>query len=310
MNQQNVPIIGPDVSNYVPKDVLGSKYVDVHSVLKHALSLTHKDGKLYEKIPNILLNGDHGLGKTLLVATFREDLEQALGGQSPVPMITVNCNESTERYNLVGLSMMVGDHTPFVLGPIPAAIELANKTGACILNLEEISRLRPGAQGVLNGPLDWTRGITIEEISKRYTLNSEAKLITIATMNPSRYQGTYELNQDLRSRFQEFRLEWPEQEREAEILKAVCPDAPAELIDQLTMIAAQSRTSEFDYHLSTRDLVTFLQSAKKLAWSLEVPALCLTNNYESSQRDTIADRVDAQLLTNVKSVVRREVRIV
>ena len=62
-----------------------------------------------------------------------------------------------------------------------------------------MNALEPELQKLLNPLLDDRRHITAN--GKQFKLNNDAKLIVIATMNPSTYAGTSPLNEDLRSRF-------------------------------------------------------------------------------------------------------------
>jgi MoxR-like ATPase len=287
-------------------DIPNSPFVDVHGHLVSTLLLTACGNKLYETLPNILLNSPHGLGKSLLAVTFRARLSEQVG--LDIPMITVDCSQDTREQHLKGNLVGMGDETPFVLGPATDAINLANDMGCCILNLEEISALTPGSQKMLNSILDWRRSLEIPQLAKKFSLTGGARVLVWASMNPSAYGGVYTLNDDLRSRFREFRVPFPNQEQELEILKAVCPYADEALLENLTTLASQTRGDSLEYHFGTRDLVKFLEDVQRTQLIDLAAEINLLNKFDGSERDTMADRIDASLSTSLKARVAKEVR--
>ena len=120
--------------------------------------------------------------------------------------------------------MIIGESVYFQLGVIPLAIEIANKVGHCVLVFEEINSLTPYMQKILNGLLDWRHGVYVPELKRHYRLKDGAKLLVVGTMNPSTYGGTFELNEDLRSRFASLYFDYPDEDEEAEILEKIIED--------------------------------------------------------------------------------------
>ena len=96
---------------------------------------------------NMVLVGPKGIGKSLSVASYAAKVDS--------PVITFDCSEDVRRSHLLGMFVLRGNETPFVLGPLTTAFEIANETGRCILILEEINALSPQMQKVLNAPLDF-----------------------------------------------------------------------------------------------------------------------------------------------------------
>ncbi len=97
--------------------------------------------KLFEALygaTNLILTGPKGNGKSLAFASW--------AAAKKYPMVTVDCSEDLRTSKLLGSYTLRGNETPFVLGPIPTAFEIANETGNCILNFEEINALSPQAQ--------------------------------------------------------------------------------------------------------------------------------------------------------------------
>lgn len=306
-------IIELDAASRIVKDI--SPYIDFDNLMASAMKLIIAPcpkctqswmpfavdcGCGYKFLPssNLLLNGPYGVGKSLMAANIAQDLSEQL--DVDVPMVTVDCSEGTMEYHLKGMNIGVGaGETPFVLGPLPGAIDLANKVGVCILNAEEINALTPGAQAVFNALTDWREGIEVPQVSKRYSLNPGCRLIILASMNDSVFGGVFSLNADLRSRFDELRVDYPGAEDERKILMALCPYAEGAFVEKAIQLAKESRTETFDTSLSTRDLVKLLQNTRKLG-AAEMSLQMIANKFEASERSTIADRIKALFRVAVK----------
>jgi MoxR-like ATPase len=188
----------------------------------------------------------------------------------------------------------VDGKTPFIPGPLPLAIHLANETGLACLCLEEISTLTPGAQKMVNSITDWRSGIYMSQTGQSVRLRDDAYMFVIATMNPSTYAGGFDLNLDLRSRFVEEVLEWPSDVKEREILTTQVPEAPADLVELVLRMAAETRTSVTETHLSTRDLVTFLEDLIDLPnHKTEVLNTVLNRFTSDADRTVMRDRMVA-----------------
>lgn len=272
-------------------------FVDVQGTFKDCLDyLTPRDDV---PVQNLLFNSGHGLGKTLLCAHLTLELGKLLG--IPVPLITFDCSEDTREWDLIGGPVPVGaGEFAFQLGPFPAAIDLANEVGCAVLLLEEISALPPGAQKVCNRMTDWRRGIYVASIGQMYRLRPGAEVVILATMNPSAYGGVYTLNQDLRSRFSEEKLDPPTRKQMEEILNKVCPWATPAEVKKAAQLAEETRAKSLDYNLSTRDMVQLLQKIKRKSGKVESPLRSILNKFEDSEVKTVADRIDAIFSTRFK----------
>lgn len=291
----NVNIIRPSLEDRVP--VVATPYVDVHGILDEVLKLILPSGS---DVPpsNVILNSLHGLGKTLIANTLAVEAGKRL--KKPVPLVVVECSEDTREYHLRGSAMQLPDgSTGFVLGPMPLAIELANEAGFCILNVEEISKLPPGTQGQFNAMTDWRRSVDVPQLGKAYRLNPGCHVVVVATMNPAMYGGVYNLNVDLRSRFNEYIVPLPDAKQEAKILKTVCPWADGALIENACRLAKDTRTDATEYKVSTRDLVQLLQNIRRLG-NEKGPLQLLANKFEEGQeRDLVKDRIKATFSVTV-----------
>jgi len=291
-------IIKPEVSENTSSP--SSKYIETEAkLIERSLKLIvdEKSGTFHEVPANILYVSSHGLGKTLLVATLREELSTMMGYQ--IPMVTIDCSQEWKEYKMKGSVMGVGGETPFVLGAVTGAIEMANEVGCCILDIEEINGLPPGAQKMLNGLTDWRRSVYVELLAKKFELKPDTRLIILATMNPSGYGGVFSLNPDLRSRFSEFQIKYPTPKDEGNILKSLHPNVAVSVVDRLITLAAEIREKRtaFSYEIGTRDLSRLLDNYTKtddLELALEID---LANKFDGTERGTVVDRINAHFKT-------------
>jgi len=212
---------------------------------------------LYDKLVgegNLILSGPKGIGKSVSFQAYAE--------QHDIPIITFDCSEDVRRSNLIGRFVMRGDQTPFVLGPLPTAFEIANEVGQCMLVCEEINALTPQMQKVLNSSCDFRKRIEVPECLRVFKLNPGCKLWICGTMNTTTYGGVYRLNEDLKSRFRILQLSYPKADEETAILEHVMgPDIDPEKVLRL---ATETRTAALEYSLSTRDVVQILSDMKKM----------------------------------------------
>lgn len=232
--------------------VLGMKASD-YMVGRHPeYEDTNQLFELYEKMAfhtSLILRGEKGIGKTLSVVAYCK--------QKGYPLVTVDCTEDLRRHHLLGSLMLNGDETPFVMGPLTNAIEVANEVGSCVVVFEELNALAPAVQKVLNPLTDFRRSIIVSEIGRVFRLREGSRLWVVGTMNYSSYGGTYELNEDLESRFATIRLGYPDHESEVRTLHRALGEAVDDnLLNALVGLAHMTRQSEVNYSLSTRDLVS------------------------------------------------------
>ena len=222
---------------------------DVPPYVETRNEYTVYDGMLNSKKP-LLLRGPKGIGKTLSVSSW-------VSSRPKIPFIQYDCSEGTKESNLIGRSIIQKDQsTPFKLGIIPTAIELANKCHATVLCLEEVGSLPPAMQKLLNPLLDWRCGLYVEPLNKTFRLDKYSSLIVFATTNPSSTGGVFELNHDLKSRFAIWNWDYPSMQDEAKLVNSY--GIPDEFVDGILRLASETRALEkkgnLDYGISTRDI--------------------------------------------------------
>lgn len=256
-------------------------FVDVYSIHEYFDALAHEGRPL-------ALIGPKGIGKSLAVHDW------AL--KNKWPLVTCDCSEDLRRTNLIGMTVLRGGETPFVLGPIPTAIEVANEAGSCILDLEEMNALSPQMQKILNPITDWRRRIEVPECKSVFALKPGAKLWVVATMNTTEHGGVYDLNQDLKSRFRCMELGYPSKKLERQLvvanLKARGVDMTTEVIGFLTAaltLAEETRNKSLDYALSPRDVVQVMEDF--LSLGSERALRLLLGKFEGADQTTIEERI-------------------
>jgi MoxR-like ATPase len=249
---------------------------------------------LFDKIAfksNLIVVGPKGVAKTMACAAWAAKHE--------VPLVTFDCSEDVRRGHLYGHYITKGDDTPYVLGPITTAFEIANEVGHCILALEEINALTPQMQKILNSLADWRKKIELPEVGRVFELEGDAKLWVYGTMNTSVYGGVYDLNEDLKSRFRMINIGYPTEEQEKKIVSDLFPkwNIPAikvgaqslSIIEGVLTLARETRQQSMEYALSTRDVVQILEDTQ--AAGLNNALWMCMGKFEGQDRMTLYERM-------------------
>lgn len=239
---------------------------------------------IYDKLAfksNIMLKGPKGVGKSLSYMSWAH--------VHNIPIVSIECSEDTKKYDLMGSPFIIGDETVYVLGGIPTAIDIANEVGQCILAFEEVNSLTPQVQKQLNAISDFRQSVSIPSVGKSYRLREGAKIWIVASMNPAIYGGTYDLNEDLKSRFEEIEISYPQDNQERQILKSVGTAVDKDLLGSFLMLAKETRSGTVGYPLSTRDLVRITNSLFLVG--LDTTLQMLIGKFENEDKDIILKRL-------------------
>jgi MoxR-like ATPase len=234
---------------------------------------------------NLLLKGPKGNGKSLSIRSYAYHCK--------VPLVVVECSENTKDLQLLGRFVLIGKETHFVLAGIPKAIKTANEVGYCILLFEEFNALTPQSQKLLNGALQ-ERAVEVDALGHTYRLAPGAQVWFTGTMNPSVYGGTYDINEDLKSRMGEIEIDYPLFEPEKQIVKANLGPVDATLetiIDLVLRFAKESRQNTMGYALSTRDVVRTIMTVRTNG--LQTALQMMICKYEGEDRKTALARLNS-----------------
>lgn len=286
----------PPVGHLLEKNL---KYIDTFGLLPLIQKLSFDPTTRKWNPPNILITGPKGGGKSLLFAYLAQE--------NDIPYLAVDCSEETKERHLKGGFVAKSGETPFVLGTVTNAIQVANECGVAMLVLEEINALSPQMQKLLNPLTDFRRKMEVPELGTKFSLVPGAVLFVCGTMNPTVYGGTYELNADLKSRFIEIEVPYPPPAAEKRILREMAPvgQIPTEdVLDKLVDIAKETRQDAVEYALSTRDLVQLLESCLRVGW--DETLFLLAQKFSPEQRKLVVDRIrDITRLSVSKDLAER-----
>lgn len=197
-----------DYSEYIDDNPPG--YKEIGNELIHIRAALQKG-------ENLLQKGPQGVGKTL---SF-----EYIACEEQIPYFTFDCSKDTKRSQLVVQATLgVDDDGNRKVEQIPAALPkamiAANKYGQSLLVLEEINSLPPNMQKIVNSGADYTGRIEIPEAGEVVSLDEDARMSIGGTMNPSSVSGgVFDLNDDLRSRFNELNRGFPSQDTIEDILE-------------------------------------------------------------------------------------------
>lgn len=235
--------------------------------------------------PNLILKGPKGSGKTLAIEQW--------AAKHGVPLLRENCSEMTGNRELLGTFFQQGTEVFYMLGSLTAAVEIANEDGGCVVVLEEINAMNAQAQKMLNSVADYRQEISVPKIGRVFRVKEGAKIWLMGTMNPN-YGGTFNLNEDFRSRFEFIEVGYMPVKQERELLEKQFPSPPSvnerRMIDRILNLAAETRGGEMEYSLSTRDLVGVVRNFAKLG-SWELALKLLEGKYESDHVPNFRARV-------------------
>lgn len=242
-----------------------------------------------------ILKGPKGTGKTL-------GIEQWCSRHG-VPMVRENCTSGTDKSQLIGTFGMQGEKVVFSLGSLPLAIETANDAGACVLVLEEVNTLRPQVQSTIFPVADYRKSVESNFLGKKFELEDGADLWVLGTMNPG-YSGTYQLNEALRDRFDFIEVLYLAEAEERKILEGAFKTPPSveerRLAARLLQFAAESRTLDWDYALSTRGLVKAIRKYERIG--LDKMLKILTDTFDPEHKSAIEARVQSIFAINLQDV--------
>lgn len=159
----------------------------------------------YRRRLPLLLKGPTGTGKS----RFVEHMASRLGQE----LITVSCHEETSAIDLMGRYLLKGNETVWQDGPLTRAV----RQGA-ILYLDEIAEARPDTLVVLHSLTDHRRALYLER--RNETLIAPPEFMLVASFNPGYQRGIKELKPSTRQRFLGLNFDYPEPDREVEIIIA------------------------------------------------------------------------------------------
>ncbi|ABW68937.1 CbbQ/NirQ/NorQ/GpvN family protein [Desulfosudis oleivorans] len=162
------------------------------------------------KIP-VLLKGPTGTGKTRFVEYMAYMLGKQLKRKKGLPVITVACHEDLTTTDLVGKFLLKGEETVWMDGPLSTAVK---KGGICYL--DEIVEARKDTTVIIHPLADHRRILPVDK--KGTVIEAHESFFLVISYNPGYQSIIKELKQSTKQRFIAINFDYPDKEKEAEII--------------------------------------------------------------------------------------------
>ena len=198
----------------------------------------------------VLLKGPTGCGKTRFVEHMAWRLYREQAKSIEIPLVTISCHEDLTATDMVGRYLLQGDSTVWSDGPLTRAV----RTGA-LCYLDEIVEARKDTTVLIHSLTDHRRLLPIDKTGE--LVSAHPDFLLIISYNPGYQSVLKDLKTSTRQRFVGLEFDYPDIEREAEIVEheAGVDETAAH---QLAVIAEKVRNlSEhgFEEGVSTRLLI-------------------------------------------------------
>jgi nitric oxide reductase NorQ protein len=250
----------------------------------------------------VLLKGPTGCGKTRFVEHMAwriyraenrtEDAGREQRGDIDVPLITISCHEDLTATDMVGRFLLQGDSTLWSDGPLTRAV----RTGA-LCYLDEIVEARKDTTVLIHSLTDHRRLLPIEKTGE--LVSAHPDFLLIISYNPGYQSVLKDLKPSTRQRFVSLTFDYPDPEREAEII-AHESAVDAGLAERLAVIGEKVRNLRehgFEEGVSTRLLIYTGQLVDKGIPPRRAAEIAIVNavSDDPTVQQAIADIVDAIL---------------
>jgi MoxR-like ATPase len=240
------------IGNFV--DVMGLK----HELYNHVMYSTQP----------VLLIGDKGAGKTMTVYDLACDLHDdgILGG-----LISIQGNFNTSDKHMITYNRLKGLSGETVKGFAVNGICLANHFSEgihsdnpklVIMYCDELPNMPTETSIILAPLLDGRRMIQTQD-GVTWRLNDNARLVFIASGNPSHYAGVNTLQEALMSRFTGYYIGYPSDDSICKMIDFDKYGVPEDVVNPLLTLCSDihsmKQKQDVDYVISPRDLAYFAE---------------------------------------------------
>ena len=151
----------------------------------------------------VMLKGPTGCGKTRFIEYMAFGLKR--------PLITLACHEDLFASDLIGRYLLKSDETVWMDGPLSRAVRIG-----AICYLDEIVEARKDTTVVIHPLCDNRRMLSIDKRGE--TLTAHPDFLLVISYNPGYQSVLKDLKQSTRQRFVAIDFDYPEPEKEAEIV--------------------------------------------------------------------------------------------
>ena len=169
--------------------------------------------------------GPTGCGKTRFVEHMAFRLKR--------PLITVACHEDLFASDLIGRFLLKNDETVWEDGPLTKAVRMG-----AVCYLDEVVEARKDTTVVIHPLTDNRRTLSIDK--KGEVIKAHPDFVLVISYNPGYQSVLKDLKQSTRQRFVAMDFDYPNAEKEAEIV-AHEGDIDMEMAGKLVMLAGKIR---------------------------------------------------------------------
>jgi nitric oxide reductase NorQ protein len=229
----------------------------------------------------VMLKGPTGCGKTRYVEYMAHRLKR--------PLVTVACHEDLFASDLIGRFLLKNDETVWIDGPLTMAV----RSGA-ILYLDEIVEARKDTTVVIHPLTDNRRVLHIDK--KGETLHAHPDFLMVISYNPGYQSVLKDLKQSTRQRFAAIEFDYPEPEKEIEIVRTESM-IDKESAEKLVFLAGKIRNIReqgLAEGASTRLLIYAADLIKRgvpISQACKT-AICLPLTDDSGLKETLYDLIE------------------
>jgi len=229
----------------------------------------------------VMLKGPTGCGKTRFVEYMSYHLKR--------PLITVACHEDLFASDLIGRYLLIKDETVWVDGPLTKAVRMG-----AICYLDEIVEARKDTTVVIHPLTDNRRTLSIDK--KGEILQAHPDFMMVISYNPGYQSVLKDLKQSTRQRFVSIEFDYPEAQKEAEI---VSHEGSIEFQTALRLVSLAKKIRNIREHgltegASTRLLIYAAQMIRR-----DIPiheacrsAICLPLTDDERLQETLNDLIE------------------
>ena len=198
-----------------------------------------------------LLEGDKGIGKTLMIHTLAKKLGFAL--------MEVRCSEGVKERHLFGSPQIDSQGSYFMAGKLAHAYKALPIYKKVAIHLDDLGGLSVEEQIAILSMCDARRSIEVN--GEEMFVPDGCQLMIVATTNPASYQGINPIQEALRSRFTGEILPYPKTEGLKTILN--WDNIPVDEVQEpLLTLCANTHDlrvkNDVEYVLSPRDVDQFI----------------------------------------------------
>ncbi len=165
----------------------------------------------YQASLPVLLKGPTGCGKTRFIEHMTWRLYRETAKPIDVPLVTISCHEDLTATDMVGRYLLHGDSTVWSDGPLTRAV----RTGA-LCYLDEIVEARKDTTVLIHSLTDHRRILPIDKTGE--LLSAHPDFLLIISYNPGYQSVLKDLKPSTRQRFVSLEFDYPDRQREAEIV--------------------------------------------------------------------------------------------